>query len=513
LGWEAVGVTSYLLIKFWDTRMLANKAAIKAIVINKVGDLFFMVSLAFFYYCFQTFDYEALYVLAPMYKTFYYLEIEALLFDIMCISIVLAAATKSAQIGLHMWLPDAMEGPSPVSALLHAATMVTAGVFLIVRCYPILQNSSFALIMLIFFGSLTCVFAGTTAIFQNDLKRVIAYSTCAQLGVMIQACGLAAPEFAMFHLINHSFFKALLFLSAGAIIHALKDEQDIRKMGGLVNLLPFSYFCLFLGSAALMGIPFLTGFYSKEGIITLSFYHGSLSKFSYLLGLFAATTTIIYSIRLISLTFFNTPNTYRQTTLNLHEAPFLMTLSMFFLVCGSLSFGYFAQDFFIGFGSNSLGYSVNENKSLYKADFEFTPFYIKLIPLVLILITVSFLYFYSPRNKLKSVYYFLNNRWTIDYIYSELISKPVVYVSERYTLHIVDRGLLEWCGPYGLAQSINYLVSITRGSQTGYISSYIFYILVGVAYILLIICFNVAEHDVKTLIICMCSYIYIRKFL
>jgi proton-translocating NADH-quinone oxidoreductase chain L len=263
VGWEGVGLSSYLLINFWFTRIQANKAAIKAMLVNRVGDFAILLAIFSIYFIFNTLDYEVIFTLVPLVLNYSVVIgfLKLPLLDLICILLFIGAMGKSAQLGLHTWLPDAMEGPTPVSALIHAATMVTAGVFLLARCSFIFEFSPVALNFVTFIGSLTAFFAATTGLFQNDMKKVIAYSTCSQLGYMIFSCGLSSYEVGVFHLSNHAFFKALLFLGAGSVIHAVNDEQDMRKLGGLQKLLPFSYAIMLIGSLALMGFPFLTGFY------------------------------------------------------------------------------------------------------------------------------------------------------------------------------------------------------------------------------------------------------------
>jgi len=273
VGWEGVGLSSYLLINFWFTRIQANKSAIKAMLVNRIGDFFLLLAIFTLYFLFNTLSYDVVFSLIPLAVGFN-LQIGGFSFpiiDLICIFIFLGAVGKSAQLGLHTWLPDAMEGPTPVSALIHAATMVTAGVFLISRCSYIFEFSPFVLNLICFLGSCTAFFAATTGLFQNDMKKVIAYSTCSQLGYMIFACGLSSYDVGIFHLSNHAFFKALLFLSAGSVIHAVGDEQDMRKLGGLKNLLPFSYAMTLIGSLALIGFPFLSGFFSKDIILEVSY--------------------------------------------------------------------------------------------------------------------------------------------------------------------------------------------------------------------------------------------------
>jgi len=308
VGWEGVGLSSYLLINFWFTRIQANKAAIKAMLVNRVGDFSLLLAIFSIYFVFNSLDYDTVFGLVPLMVDckliFGSLEIPAL--DLICIFLFIGAMGKSAQLGLHTWLPDAMEGPTPVSALIHAATMVTAGVFLVSRCSYLFEFSPIALNLVIFIGSATAFFASTTGLFQNDMKRVIAYSTCSQLGYMIFACGLSNYEVGIFHLSNHAFFKALLFLGAGSIIHAVADEQDMRKLGGLKRLLPFSYSIMLIGSLALMGFPFLTGFYSKDTILEVAYAKFTIwGHFSYYLGTFAAFFYCFLLYQIIVFSFFS----------------------------------------------------------------------------------------------------------------------------------------------------------------------------------------------------------------
>ena len=306
VGWEGVGLCSYLLINFWFSRIQANKAAIKAMLVNRVGDFGLALGIIAIYSLFKSVDYSIVFAMSKHFESsiFQVLNLEFNYLTIICILLFIGAIGKSAQLGLHTWLPDAMEGPTPVSALIHAATMVTAGIFLLARCSPLFEYAPNALIFVAIIGALTAFFAAATGLLQNDIKRVIAYSTCSQLGYMVFACGLSNYSVGIFHLANHAFFKALLFLSAGSVIHALSDEQDMRKMGGLRKLLPFTYAMIFIGSLSLMGFPFLTGFYSKDVILELTYAkYTSLSYIIYWLGTISAFLTAFYSIRLIYLVF------------------------------------------------------------------------------------------------------------------------------------------------------------------------------------------------------------------
>jgi NADH-ubiquinone oxidoreductase chain 5 len=286
-GWEGVGLASYLLISFWFTRLQASKSSIKAMLINRVGDFGLALGIMALFSVFKTVDFSSVFACAPQFAgtSFIFCNFKVDTLNTICILLFIGAVGKSAQLGLHTWLPDAMEGPTPVSALIHAATMVTAGVFMIARCSPLFEYAPTALTVVTIVGAMTCFFAATTGIVQNDLKRVIAYSTCSQLGYMVFACGISNYSVGVFHLMNHAFFKALLFLSAGSVIHALSDEQDMRKMGGVVQLLPFTYAMMLIGSFSLAGFPFLTGFYSKDVILELAYANYTISgNFAYWLG-------------------------------------------------------------------------------------------------------------------------------------------------------------------------------------------------------------------------------------
>jgi len=358
VGWEGVGLSSYLLINFWFTRIQANKAAIKAMLVNRVGDFSLLLAIFLIYFVFNSLDYDVVFSLTPLAVNYKILigNIEISILDMICILLFIGAMGKSAQLGLHTWLPDAMEGPTPVSALIHAATMVTAGVFLIVRCSYLFELSSLALHLIVFIGSSTAFFAATTGLFQNDMKRVIAYSTCSQLGYMIFVCGLSGYEIGVFHLSNHAFFKALLFLGAGSVIHAVADEQDMRKIGGLKNLLPFSYSIMLIGSLALMGFPFLTGFYSKDTILEIAYAKYTIwGHFSYFLGVFAAFCTAFYSMRLLFLVFLAQPNGNRVVLVNAHEGSWKMGFPLLILSILSIVVGYITRDFFYWIWNAFLG--------------------------------------------------------------------------------------------------------------------------------------------------------------
>ena len=489
VGWEGVGLSSYLLINFWFTRIQANKAAMKALIVNRIGD--FGLSLAMFamFLVFKTVDFSTIFLTAPYFANskFIFLNMEFDKLTIICILLFIGAVGKSAQIGLHTWLPDAMEGPTPVSALIHAATMVTAGVFLIIRCSPLFEYAPNSLMIITFIGSITALFAATTGLVQNDLKRVIAYSTCSQLGYMIFACGISNYSVSIFHLMNHAFFKALLFLSAGSVIHAMNDEQDMRKMGGLISLLPFTYSMMFIGSLSLMGFPFLTGFYSKDVILELAFAKYTVSgSFAHWLGTISAFFTAFYSFRLLYLTFLNISNSYKSFISSVHEAPILMSIPLIILAFGSIFVGYITRDMFIGLGTSFWGNALFILPSnITMLDSEFIPFYIKLIPVIFSLFGASLAFFFYHTNSnfifnlktyFKGIYGFLTKKWYFDKIYNEYIVQKSLDFGYNISFKILDKGYIDMAGPSGL--SISFLKGYTYFRtliQSGFIPQYILY--------------------------------------
>jgi NADH-ubiquinone oxidoreductase chain 5 len=499
IGWEGVGVSSYLLINFWFTRIQANKAALKAMIVNRVGDFGLALGIMAVFYLFRSIDFSTVFATSHLLSDskilFFNIEFDA--FIVISLLLFVGAVGKSAQIGLHTWLPDAMEGPTPVSALIHAATMVTAGVFMIIRCSPLLEFTHNALIIITIVGAITAFFAATTGVAQNDLKRVIAYSTCSQLGYMIFACGLSSYSVSLFHLMNHAFFKALLFLSAGSVIHAIADEQDMRKMGGFVQVIPFTYVLILIGSLSLMGIPFLTGFYSKDVILELAFANFHVySTFSYWLGTISAFFTSFYSFRLIYLTFFNKTNAFRNIVSNIHDAPFIMIIPLFILGLGSIFIGYLTKDMIIGIGTNFWGnalFTLPQNILILQS--EFLPFYIKLIPVIFSIIGASLSYllyskFYNLLYYINIssigiyIYTLFNKKYYFDVIYNEFIVKPLLNMGYNITFKLFDRGFIELFGPYGLSTTVLKLTSKFSKFQTGYIYHYAFIVFIGVSFFL-----------------------------
>lgn len=488
IGWEGVGLASYLLINFWFTRIQANKAAIKAMLVNRVGDFFLLLGIFATYFTFQSLNYDVIYSLVPLILDckISFGTVNFFAIDFICFCLFTGAMGKSAQIGLHSWLPDAMEGPTPVSALIHAATMVTAGVFLLARSSFFFEFSPFTLNFIILVGSITAFFAATTGIFQNDMKKVIAYSTCSQLGYMVFACGLSAYDVGVFHLSNHAFFKALLFLAAGSIIHAVNDEQDMRYLGGLQRLLPLSYSAVLIGSLALTGFPFLTGFFSKDFILEVAFSkYTSISHFAYSLGCLGAFCTSLYSTRLLYLVFLAKPNGNNKVILNAHEGTKEITIPLIILTILSIFIGNISYDVFVGFGTNYWGSAILILPHNYGAtDIEFIPIFYKLVPFFLSIsgsiVTIviyeyynkNFFYLKQNSNFLK-IYTFFNKKWFFDRIYNQVLSQNILQVAYKYTYQIFDRGILEYFGPVGILKLLNSVFFNINKYQNGLTYSYL----------------------------------------
>jgi len=507
VGWEGVGLCSYLLINFWFTRLQANKAAIKAMLINRIGDFGLALGIFCIYLTFKSIEFSTVFALVSLFEQDFFSFLGFSVHTLTLISFLLfvGAIGKSAQLGLHSWLPDAMEGPTPVSALIHAATMVTAGVFLLARCSPIFEYAPSALFFITILGAMTAFFAATTGLLQNDIKRVIAYSTCSQLGYMIFACGLSNYSVGMFHLANHAFFKALLFLGAGSVIHAVSDEQDMRRMGGLKRLLPFTFAVMSIGSFALMGFPFLSGFYSKDVILEVSFAkYETAGHFAYCLGTFAAFFTAFYSMRLSFLTFLAEPNGFKTVIIGAHDSSWKMAVPLFILSAPSI---------FIGVGSNFWNnalYTFPTNLNLFDA--EFAPQFFKLLPVTFSILGAIFaLYFYTLLSKdlfsLKTssigrnVYNFLNKKWFFDKINNELVNQVALTFGFYISYKILDRGFIEMLGPFGLTKLILFGSKKISKMQTGNFYGYAFFMLLGLGFLFFIINFSFLLIETSLLII------------
>lgn len=501
LGWEGVGLASYLLINFWFTRLAANQSAIKALVVNRVGD--FGLSLAIFaiFYTFNSVEYLTIFSIAPFFQDYYFsfLHFQVNSLTVIGLLLFIGAVGKSAQLGLHTWLPDAMEGPTPVSALIHAATMVTAGVFLMIRFSPLIEYSVFVLRVLIIFGAFTAIFAAMVGVFQNDLKRVIAYSTCSQLGYMIFACGLSCYNVSMFHLMNHAFFKALLFLSAGSVIHAVSDEQDMRRMGSLRKILPVTYSVMLIGSLALAGFPFLAGFYSKDFILEISQVlansniDNNLSNLACWAGSLSVFFTAFYSFRLLYLTFINNCNMSRVTINYTHESNLLILIPLFTLTFGSLFTGYFLRDIFLGPGTdfwktsifNLPMYSNQIEAEHLEAKIKWLPFFLSASGVILAsFLNVTLYKWYKNIKAYSFLAFLLNKKWYWDSVYNKFLIRPILNFGYAISFKNLDRGFIEIIGPYGLMKLIPSWSDALKQIQTGQITHYLFFTILSLVFFL-----------------------------
>ena len=478
-GWEGIGLASFLLISFWHTRIQASKSAIKAMLVNRVGDVGLALGICAAFLTFKSVDYFTIFALTPCVLnktiTFFCFEFNAI--SVISFLLFWGVLGKSAQLPLHVWLPDAMEGPTPVSALIHAATLVVAGVFLIIRCSVIFENSESILFLVSIIGAETSFIAASTGLFQNDLKRVIAYSTCSQLGYMIFISGLSHYSVSMFHLANHAVFKALLFLSAGCIIHGLSDEQDLRKMGGLLHIFPVSSIMILIGSLALIGTPFLTGFYSKDCILEIAIAkHNNFGNFCYYLGCSAAFCTSFYSFRLFFLTFINETNAYKFYIQNAHEAPIKMIFPLMVLALGAIFYGFLTRDLMIGLGSLYYN-SINTNYHNFTIiDSEFLHVLVKNIPFFFTIFGALLSLFlincfnanktaiFNLKINNKIFYIFLNKKWHFDQIINEAIVVKLMNFGYFSTFQSLDKGLIEKFGPTGFTS----VVSISSAGLSTY---------------------------------------------
>lgn len=527
IGWEGVGLSSYLLINFWFTRIQANKSSIKAMLLNRVGDFFLLLALFSILFICDSLDFDIVFSVVSLIQN-YYITLGTLnypLIDIISLFLFLGAVGKSAQLGLHSWLPDAMEGPTPVSALIHAATMVTAGVFLIIRCSFIFEYSPLVLNLITIIGSITACFAATTGLFQNDIKRVIAYSTCSQLGYMVFACGLSSYDVGIFHLSNHAFFKALLFLGAGSVIHAISDEQDMRRMGGLRKILPFSYAAILIGSLALVGFPFLSGFYSKDIILEIAYAkYTEYSIFAYFLGVFSAFCTSFYSTRLLILVFLAKPNGTRTSLLNAHEGTWQMTLPLLLLAIFSVFVGFLSHEFFIGFGTNFWSNAIfirPENYAILEVEFinlfyKLAPFFVTIFGMCSAIFLYSFgiqsFFSLKMKNWFKIPYFFLNRKWYFDKIINDYLTTSVLSLSYSYSYKDIDRGLIEKLGPLGIVAGIKNIVYSLQKFHTGHIFNYLIILIFAVYfYIVFFIVKDIQPMSLGCFVFVILFYIFYPK--
>ena len=488
-GWEGVGLCSYFLIGFWFKKETANAAAIKAFVVNRVGDFGFALGIFLIFYLFGTVNYVEVFNQIPQIveKKLLFLGINVGAIDLICILLFIGAMGKSAQIFLHTWLPDAMEGPTPVSALIHAATMVTAGVFLVVRCSPIFEYSPLTLNIITIVGMTTAFFAATVALVQTDIKKIIAYSTCSQLGYMFFAAGVGAYNVAMFHLFTHAFFKALLFLGSGSVIHSFKDEQDINQMGGVYKKLPYTYVFMIIGTLALTGFPFLSGFYSKDAIIEFAYLKGNTTGYYAAgIGILTAVLTSIYSWRLIFKTFHGDYNNKKTNIDEMHEAPLVMLLPLFILAIGAIFAGFLFKDLFIGHSGENIFWG-DSIKFLNPLSTEHPPLWFILMTPALVLTSIPIAYYLFVKNKNvtnqiaesnKPLHNFLINKWYFDELYNVLFIK----FSKKLGLFFwkaVDIKIIDKFGPDGVSSLIKSLSIKASKFQSGFIYQYAFMILLG----------------------------------
>jgi len=492
-GWEGVGLCSYLLIGFWYKKPSANAAAIKAFVVNRVGDFGFAIGIFLIFFFYNTVNYSEVFLQTPQLieKDVFFLGAQFNLVTLICLMLFIGAMGKSAQIFLHTWLPDAMEGPTPVSALIHAATMVTAGVFLIIRCSPMFEYSQVALNVVSIVGMTTALFAASVALVQNDIKKIIAYSTCSQLGYMFFAAGIGAYHVAMFHLFTHAFFKALLFLGAGCVIHSFKDEQDIRLMGGVWKKIPFTYVLMLIGTLSLSGFPMLSGFYSKDAIIEFAYLKGtSIGLSAAAVGIFTALLTAVYSWRLIFKTFHGKYNNKDNKLSMIHESFLIMLIPCFLLAIGAIFTGYAFKETFIG--TNNLQFWKSSILFLENISSEHPPLWFRLLTPSIIILTIPVSYYLFIKDKsiinyliLKNnfLYNFLLNKWYFDELYDFILVKPLKKVGlffwKKGDINTIDR-----YGPDGFAKFIKIMSDKAVSFQSGYLYHYAFVMLVGFSMLL-----------------------------
>ena len=493
-GWEGVGLCSYFLIGFWYDRPAANAAAIKAFIVNRVGDFGFALGIMGVFLVFGSIELPAIFGAAPEKAdaTISFLGFEGHALTVLCILLFIGAMGKSAQLGLHTWLPDAMEGPTPVSALIHAATMVTAGVFLVARMSPLFEHAPAALTLVVVVGAATAFFAATIGLCQNDIKRVIAYSTCSQLGYMFFACGVSAYSAGIFHLMTHAFFKALLFLGAGSVIHAMSSEQDMRKMGGIYKLIPVTYGLMWVGSLALAGIPVFAGFYSKDVIIESAFAaHTLAGDFAFWAGIAAALMTAFYSWRLLIMTFHGAPRADERSMAHVHESPMSMIAPLVVLAAGAVFSGMIGYRYFVGEGLDAFwGDSIvvlpghDALKNAHHA-----PLWVIALPVVVAVAGIALAYwFYMFRPgipgelaaRFGALYRFLLNKWYFDELYDWAFVRPAHRIG-RGLWKEGDGTLIDGLGPDGLSAVARTLARRASALQSGYVYHYAFAMLIGVA--------------------------------
>jgi NADH-ubiquinone oxidoreductase chain 5 len=516
VGWEGVGVCSYLLVSFWFTRIAANQSSLSAFLTNRVGDTFLTIGMFVILWSFGNIDYTTVFSLAPY--------INENIITIIGICILIGAMAKSSQLGLHVWLPFAMEGPTPVSALIHAATMVTAGVYLLMRTSPLIEYSSTILTLCLWLGAITTLFSSLIGLFQQDIKKVIAYSTMSQLGMMVVAIGLSSYNIALFHLINHAFYKGLLFLGAGSVIHAVYDNQDFRKYGGLKAFLPLTYTVILIASLSLIAIPYMSGFYSKDLILESSYGQFFFSGFVvYFIATIGAMFTTLYSAKILYLTFLANPNGSLINYKNAHESDIYMSIPLIILAIFSIFFGFVTKDIFIGLGTgffldNSIFIHPN-HEILIETEFS-VPTLFKLLPFFLTISLLLFSIIYSEfiikhiisfkySNIGYNIFSLFNQRFFIELFYNKFISELILRLGGQ-TTKVLDKGSIEYIGPYGLETSLLYISKNISKLDSGVITSYALYILSGLIFYMFISNSIIDEHAIIILIFGL-SYIISKK--
>ena len=507
VGWEGVGICSYLLVNFWFTRIAANQSSISAFLTNRVGDCFLTIGIFAILWSFGNIDYNLVFSLVPYYNEN--------IITIIGICLLIGATAKSSQVGLHIWLPQAMEGPTPVSALIHAATMVTAGVYLLMRSSPLIEYSSTVLIICLWLGAITTVFSSLIGLFQQDIKKVIAYSTMSQLGMMVIGIGLSSYNIALFHLVNHAFYKALLFLGAGAVIHSVADNQDFRKYGGLRPFLPLTYSVMLIASLSLVAVPFMTGFYSKDLILESAYCQFYLSStIVYFIASIGAMFTTLYSAKVLYLTFLTNPNGPLNNYKYAHEGDLFLNIPLIILAVFSIFFGFLTKDIFIGLGTgffsdNSLFIHPNHEILL---DTEFAvPVLFKLLPFffTISLSILSILYSeFTPNLLIKfkfskigyNIFSFFNQRFYIELLYNKYIIENILTLGGQTTKSL-DKGSVEYLGPYGLEKGLLNLSNSINNLSTGVVTTYALYILMGLMFYITTLYFFNWDSNLLILII------------
>lgn len=491
-GWEGVGLASYLLIGFWNKKDSANKAAIKAFVMNRIGDFGLALGIMAVFFVFGTLNFDDVFsqVADKSALTVSFLGCNFHAISLICLLLFIGAMGKSAQLGLHTWLPDAMEGPTPVSALIHAATMVTAGVFLVARMSPLYEYAPDIRAFIAVVGGLTAFVAATIGMTQFDIKRVIAYSTMSQLGYMFFALGVSAYSAAMFHLFTHAFFKALLFLGAGSVIHAMSGEQDMRRMGGIWKLVPATYILMWIGSLALAGIPFFAGYYSKDLILESVFAaHSAVGQFAFWCGIAAALMTAFYSGRLLFMTFHGEPKANEKVMAHVHESPAIMTGPLYFLSIGAVLAGYVFHDFFTGeyrekFWGESI-FVIPANDAVAMA--HHVPGWVVLLPLIVALagLLLSWFLYMKARHlpaiiagTFSSIHNFLYRKWYFDELYHYIGVVPAFFIGKKFW-KTGDGKLIDGFGPDGISAVVASSAEDASKAETGYVYHYAFAMLIG----------------------------------